>query len=238
MNRILNGWLALVVAVVVWGPMSACAGVVLAEHTWDTPGDLEGWESAEAGVTTLSNDDGYLRVSFDELAVPAPGMDSDVLHTGLGSDPGFSGDFSTPPNTTIDFVFFAEDFSPDTLAVQFYANSHLWTLDLTPPAAGAWTGYQVSLDYQSGWYDGPGSDEAMFLDDLDSVEWFGIMIGRDYDCDTCGTSLAQDYGIDNVRRGFTVPEPGVGLVLGTGLLSSLWTIVPRRRRGKASPPPV
>ncbi|MDE0839868.1 MAG: PEP-CTERM sorting domain-containing protein, partial [Kiritimatiellae bacterium] len=197
----------------------ASAGI-LAEETWDTPGDARDFAlSHVAGGTpgTLGTPGGFgnpvsgLEVTVDTTADFGPNTDT-ISSTGGDAAP-FLGAYNTAQPEGISFDFFQLT-QPTDLRFFVVANGTTWyhTIDTSGFANGTWNTVSVSMDNSTGWFE-------TILGSPDFVNDVGTSVGEigfriSYAANTAG----QQFGFDNLQRTYAVPEPETYAALSFALL--------------------
>lgn len=218
---------AMVGGLVLWLSGAAQAAIIATE-TWDTTGDLRDWTIAAevGGGAPLTNPGGFgnpsgaLQVNANELGDFTP--DTERISTAVGDGVPFLGDYSTPINT--DYVLF--DFFMNSTAdtggfgstpgsgVQLYFENGgvtwYYEIDLSAQGAG-WATYSVPFNSSAGWTD-LGSSVNGFDSDRQGITEIGFRITY-----LTNTDL-QQFGFDNLQRGYSVPEPETYATIGFALI--------------------
>jgi hypothetical protein len=134
---------------------------------------------------------------------------------------------SQPRSQFISFDFFNYSLAaPSGLQVFFTSTSHagaLWVYNLGGPFSSGWNSFSVPMAQDGNWVDlnfAPGSFASAIAD----VDEIGIRIQY-------RQNEANEYRIDNFRRGYEVPEPGTMAALGFAFASMGITF--RRRLNEA-----
>ncbi len=219
---------------------------IIAEEQWDAAADQRDWDiiddpnSAGAGVETISNPGnpfnspnstaggGALQIEADTAGDFAPDPDlvfTDNANPGPDGQP-FIGDFTQPAGYQTDWISF--DFFLNSTAegggfngLQFYfvgtgGVTWYYDVDVSGQSADSWATYSVPVTGGSftptGWSN-PALDSTLGFDsDKTSVTEIGFRLT--YLTDTDG----QVFGIDNLRRGYSVPEPETYAAIGFALV--------------------
>lgn len=204
------------------------AGSIVGGFDWSTSGDLEGWESDEMWAD-LSNPgaggtggagDGYLNIHFD----PTTEMPPTEWFTLVKVDASrlFAGAWQS--EMWVEFDFWANDAPPDYVEIHWAGQSgNEWSsrvFDATTSSMDEQTWTRLTSaqfeSYQD--WDYGGGTQQQFVEDLASIDWIGVYVGRD-------SADAQDFGVDNFN--LMVPEPTQSVML---LASAAAVILSMRQR--------
>ena len=199
---------------------SARSAVVYTENF--TAG-ANGWGDRDSGEMTVSHQasvgspaSAAMRGSFGASFLPQ----DDAFRIASGGN--FIGDYSSYGDglTRIGFDLFANNVVPSDVFVRLLSDTYgtfEYQLNLAALGTGAWTTFNVYLDWTYGWQ---GSNQADFNNALTSVNALEIQLTRN------GNS-AQQYYLDNITTYDTplsaasaVPEPGSGLLFAGALLAT------------------
>jgi hypothetical protein len=196
----------------------ASAGI-LAEETWNTPGDERGFSlTHETGPSTgvLDTPGGFgdpasaLEVVIDTVGDFGPSIDR-ISATGGGAAP-FLGAYNTTSTEYIRFDFFQAS-EPDDLEFFVVANGTTWffNIDTTGFLDGSWNSVSVSMANDTGWFE-------TILGAPDFVNDVGVGVTEIGFRIQAPTGSAQQYGFDNLQRTFNTPEPETYAALSFALL--------------------
>ena len=218
--RKLTCWILLVLVLAT----GARAGFVLGEHNWD-PGP-HGWTN-QFGWTTLEtpstggNTGGWLKVTFP--ANTAPTETFEIISTPANNL--FAGAWTT--NMWVEFDFWTGEHAATNIQVQWQSstNSESWAFQLSSQPTQTWSSLSASFANWEDWtFGGGGGTESQYLDELSSIGWIGVYIGK-------GGPLALEaqYGIDNFS--LMVPEPGQYSMVFAAMMTLAMSWRRKRRAG-------
>jgi hypothetical protein len=144
-------------------------------------GDLAGWQGGGGGAE-LTNDLGFLRMSFEEQAFPKPVVCLARFDLPAGAQV-----------TNLSFRLLRGAISPSEARVYLRsASGREWYVPLAIPSEGG-TQYDLPVTFGAGWTFGPLKSAALLAADMASVEWVGIYVLRD------ASARAQWVGLDDVH---------------------------------------
>jgi hypothetical protein len=220
-----RGFIAAVTVAVALGGI-AHAGII-AEETFETAGDLRDWDLVPvvdpSGTATLTAPSGMLNPStpaaslnlsdgvlgtpeLDQVSISTPGDPSGLIGTG---------DWVSDGTDFVQFDFYldanADAAGFNQLTFFFVGGGDTWyyQVDVSGQTGGNWATYSVPFSGSTGWTT---TSVDPFTTDVASVSSFGFEVSY-------VTGATQTYGFDNVRRGFTVPEPETYAAIGFALVA-------------------
>lgn len=167
------------------------AAVAPTTATFDTAGNVEGWQSDNTRVT-ISNPGGWLAIPFRVQYGPCMPENCRIFASTNTSGGMLTGNYVKDGVTQISFNFMASDSSPSALWLSIVSGSgREWYLPLDLPEAGLWTSYTIEIAYREGWFQGPEQSEQMFWSDISDVRRVGVYVRRS------ARSDAEQYLLDN-----------------------------------------
>lgn len=221
-----RGFIAAVTVAVALGGI-AHAGII-AEETFEAAPSLQDWQlvpvvdptvsatlvnngslvnpTTPAGSLVLS--DGALGTpELDQVSITAPGDPSGLIGTG---------DWVADSTDFVQFDFYM-DASADAAGfnqLTFFflgqgGDTWYYQVDVSGQTGGNWATYSVPFSDGTGWTT---TSVDWFTTDVASVTSFGFEVSY-------VTGAAQTYGFDNVRRGYSVPEPETYAAIGFALVA-------------------
>lgn len=213
---------ALIAGMVVGVCASAHAGIIH-EETWTTGASLQDWQidpvvggpAASINPVVSGNPGGSLRVTEGDLGIP----EVDAVSVSGGAGAPFLGDWSTTADV-IKFDFYRQTGNnaiDPGLNFYFVGGGVTWyyIVDVSTQTDGTWATYNVPVDTSSGSpYGWTPSVPSTFSTDVANVTEIGFEIQY-----ATGTVGGQTYGFDNVRRGYSVPEPETYAAIGFALVA-------------------
>ena len=176
-------WLTVAIAAAVVSVAGAASRVDTTEN-W-SGGDTAGWTNTVAPTQAeLSNPGGYLNLAFSGTSAPSAVEDTMRMPVGPGLLP-----------ERLTFQIQAAEIRPSfaQLVLHSAKQDHLWMLNLAVTNAGQVVVIETDVDFEAGWFRGIGDTEAMFLDDLRSVDWIGITLLKH------ASTMEQNYTLDDFR---------------------------------------
>lgn len=188
----------------------ASGGVfILDEEDWGGGGDTKGWGSLN-GTPTDSPTSGGVPSTGGYLAMHMPGTPvpvEDLFTTG----PSFVGDYSQYADVWVSFDLRVTANDPRRLFFEASPGGVFsrWEFSPLSGAINTWENYRIPFLQSAGWtlIGGSGSFDSA----LTKVDAIGLTFTH--------FGAAADYGLDNFRRGYTVPEPSEILALLASLSS-------------------
>lgn len=223
----------LVSAVVIGIALAGLANAgIIAVETWEsgTPGDDQGWAvtpgppNGQEGLMTGSDAPGspyapsfgyQVTQPSDPLVFPAFG---NATVSSLNDPAGLTGNWAADSTDFIMFDFYLDADAVDNdfagLNVFFVSGTVTWSYVITGvenQAADSWVTYGVPVTSDgAGWNP---SSPSTFSSDIAAVTALGFEIAY------VTGATSQTYGFDNVRRGFSVPEPETYAAIGFALVA-------------------
>lgn len=220
-----RGFIAAVTMAIALGSV-AHAGII-AEETFEAAPSLQDWDLVPvvdpSGSATLVNNgslanpttpagslvlsDGVLGTpELDQVSLSTPGDPSGLIGTG---------DWVADSTDFVQFDFYldanAEAAGFNQLTFFFVGGGDTWyyQVDVSGQTADSWSTYSVPFGSSSGWTT---TSIDPITTDMASVSSFGFEVSY-------VTGATQTYGFDNVRRGFSVPEPETYAAIGFALVA-------------------
>lgn len=173
-----------VVAAMLTTATALAATQVDTTETW-SGGDAAGWtNSVELSGAHLSNPGGYLNLSFDGTTAPDSVEDTMRMEIGPGMLP-----------EVLTFAIEATDTPPSYAEVVIHTAEHdrSWRLGIAITSINESVLVEARVEFDAGWFWGIGGTEAMFLNDLRSVDWVGVTLTKH------AATGEQNYSLDNFR---------------------------------------
>ena len=196
----------------------AQAEIILGEHDWED--GSEGWLKQDDWVTLTDPEIAGVGQSWLDIALTGQPASWDTV-VYVEAEDLFAGTWTD--DMFVEFDFWAEDVTPDTLQLQWSSttNAATWSYNLNAPAeTNIWTAQSAPLSYSTDWiFSGSGATEDLYLSDLSSIDWIGIYIEGSSGAD-------QSYQLDNFR--LMIPEPSQYVMLSSAILACFAAI--RRRK--------